>query len=57
MLKAIVLCHSLLFPRVCESVGIGEGRLNQESVDAVFHTLTAALRDYTTDARGDIGVV
>ena len=36
---------------------MGENGLSQESVDAVFHTLVAGMNDYTTDARGDIGVV
>lgn len=42
---------------VCRTVGVTGDGLSQESVDVIFHTLAAALNDYTTDARGDIGVV
>ena len=46
-----------LFSSVCTTVGVGQNGLSQASLDVVFHTLAAALNDYTTDARGDIGVV
>ena len=46
-----------LFSSVCTTVGVGQNGLSQASLDVVFQTLAAALNDYTTDARGDIGVV
>lgn len=48
---------SLLCCRVCRTVGVGKDGLTQEYIDTVFCTLAAAMNDYTTDARGDIGAV
>lgn len=42
---------------MCRTVGVGEDGLTQENIDAIFNALVAALNDYTTDARGDIGAV
>ena len=49
-----MICYQF---RVCVTVGVGDGGLDQEHINTVFQTLLCDLNDYTTDARGDIGVV
>lgn len=52
-----VCACSLLLYRMCRTVGVGGDGLTQENIDAIFNALVAALNDYTTDARGDIGAL
>lgn len=42
---------------MCRTVGVGGNGLTQENIDTIFNALVAALNDYTTDARGDIGAL
>ena len=52
-----IIMQTIIHFRVCVSVGVEEDGLNQDHINTIFQTLTSTLNDYTTDARGDIGVV
>ena len=46
------MCHTMGVVRGDEHEG-----LSQDQLEIIYHALLLAMGDYTTDARGDIGVV